>query len=612
MNIQAVKSHADISFIEAFSVQLACDLSLHQKDIETLSCRTKKEGVSFLTDTLPLLAKALEQGLGQGVLILPTNFKKVKRGWEIPAFLGSFFRRVFSSTGHLLDDFDVVAVYVIRQFCLAFNKVDLPYKPEKAQRVIENFVAVEEELDDSRNSYDFLESFSQLPNALAATLFSDYSPDRISPKYGPGISSNVSPYERYSARLSANLDVYRDYSQYFWFNPEDSSTRLGRHPISSHFTLFRQSAEAKVLLVPKDSRGPRLISCEPHEHMFIQQGVMEYMVDRLESHPLTRGRINFSNQSTNQDLAIEASLNQKWATLDLKDASDRVSLDLVQYIFDGSPLLTALLSTRSNYTILPDGRRVRLSKFAPMGSALCFPVMAFTIFSLVVSTLVKAGMPLKDALDSVFVYGDDLIVPSEYAAHIIEHVQQNSPLRFNTNKCFIDSVFAESCGVDACRGNNVTPVRLRCVVQNRSSQFSNQVASVLATAHQLYLAGLARSSEFLYSKVESYLGPLPYGSLRSPYLCRLTTSQAIPEMNFCQRKLRWKKQQDLGKFPLGRSLRVWKFRPSKKNIFEGPYERMMRTHSLWGGDIPLPKWGETTQLRSLSLVRGLADHYDQC
>jgi hypothetical protein len=82
---------------------------------------------------------------------------------------------------------------------------------------------------------------------------------------------------------------------------------------------------AKLTAVPKDSRGPRLICVHPKEAIWIQQGQRLKLEAAITSSNLTKGRINFTDQTVNGGLALESSKSGRLATLDLKEASDRIS-----------------------------------------------------------------------------------------------------------------------------------------------------------------------------------------------------------------------------------------------------------------------------------------------
>jgi hypothetical protein len=239
--------------------------------------------------------------------------------------------------------------------------------------------------------------------------------------------------------------------QYFYTNLEHVCDRLDE--IQS---IGNEETPAKVILVPKDSRGPRLISCEPLYLQWIQQGISRALVQHVEHHPLTKGHVNFTDQSVNQMLALFGSIDGSLSTLDLNEASDRVSLGLIRLIFP-EWLVAILENTRSQSTMLPNKRVLPLSKFAPMGSALCFPILALTVWAILV-----AAAPNASTRKSIYVYGDDVIVPTAFAADAIEQLEFFG-LKVNKDKSCTEGLFRESCGCDAFRGEEVTPVRLRTV-----------------------------------------------------------------------------------------------------------------------------------------------------
>jgi hypothetical protein len=190
----------------------------------------------------------------------------------------------------------------------------------------------------------------------------------------------------------------------------------------------------------------------------------------LESHRLTKGYVNFTHQEVNRDLALHGSIHEHIATLDLKDASDRVSLALVRRVFAKVPVvLQALEACRTTETQLPDGRLVELKKFAPMGSALCFPVEALIFWAILVSAMCKrTRLPLSVVGKRIFVYGDDIIVPVDWAPQCMLALERVG-LRVNTAKCCITGPFKESCGMDAFKGVCVTPIRFRKQWTDRNS-----------------------------------------------------------------------------------------------------------------------------------------------
>lgn len=607
-----MKSHAQQVDLVDYCVALGRDLGLPERDIQTVRQRSCSEGWSFLTRTLPLLAKALERGLADKIFKLPSNFRKVTRSSELPAFCGSLFRRIFYPTGGLRDNFCPYSVYVLRQFLYAVNKVNLPYTESQEKSVIEGFVETEKIVQQiNREGFDSrLDGLFSIASECSKEVFGDFDPNGIVPRNGPGIVSNSDRYQKNDKRLAPGLPAYHKYANTYWFNAEDAFTRLWRYPVYGHLDLFKTQSMARVILVPKDSRGPRLISCEPQENQWVQQGIMDYMVRKLESHPLTRGQINFTDQSVNQRMAHVASKTMEWSTLDLKDASDRVSLALVSKIFGRSAIFSSLLETRTPQTMLPDGRILPLGKFAPMGSALCFPVMASCIYMVLYAGFILSGEAPDDARSQIFVYGDDIIVPSRLAKLSITLLELVG-LLVNKQKSFVNSTFAESCGRDYVMGNDVTPIRLR---QCLNVEEARTLLSLQATAHQLSQAGLSETAEYLYTLLESFLGPLPWGSHRSPYVCRLIlTNQAnIPEANAYRKGLKWVKSPAHLQEPLGTRLKAWTWTSEETQQSESEWAHLMRTWNLLGRfdpDNPIPSLGVFSRPRSLRLKRRSFNHY---
>jgi hypothetical protein len=189
---------------------------------------------------------------------------------------------------------------------------------------------------------------------------------------------------------------------------------------------------------------------------------MRLLVKAIESNPLTAGHVNFTDQQINRRLALIGSREMNsWVTLDMKEASDRVSLQLVEDLFPAT-WVRALTAARTTATKLPDGTVVQLKKFAPMGSAVCFPVEALVFWALSVCAVRMQNPTLtsRDVRDRIYVYGDDLIVRSEDQAAIRQLLPEFG-LLFNEGKCCVAGSFRESCGCDAFKGVEVTPLRIK-------------------------------------------------------------------------------------------------------------------------------------------------------
>lgn len=289
------------------------------------------------------------------------------------------------------------------------------------------------------------------------------------------------------------------------------------YPLDSHFFLLPSfwhqelvekdgrlkvgtNIVAKLTAVPKDSRGPRLICVHPTESIWIQQGQRRLLESAIASHRLTRGRISFTDQTVNGKLALQSSLTREYTTLDLKEASDRVSCSLVRYLF-GETAYDWLSCSRATHVKLPDGSVVTLRKWAPMGNALCFPVESLIFFALAVSGIRSHyGVNCSE----VYVFGDDIVFPTRYYDGVLRTLC-SAGLVPNASKTFRNGFYRESCGVEAYGGFDITPLRLR---QPDSLPLKGLV-SHLDLAKRARLGGYESLASHLYSQAIRFHGRLP-------------------------------------------------------------------------------------------------------
>lgn len=546
-------------------------------DRRTLCNRFAHEGLSFLTKALPKLGKALDLGLVEGRLQVPREFKTAHKCTGIPAFLQAYFRLLFAVDGTLLESANPDAVKHLRQVLFMLYKLELPYSETDEARVIANFVATEGELE--------LEVGGETGDLIAAASYivrealKGFDPKDILPRHGPGaVATGEKLEEKWTFHRLYNSihQVYPYYEYYILGRGRELIDRLDWYR-----SLDRcEAGVARVVLVPKDSRGPRLISCEPLEYQWIQQGLGRKLVAHLESSRITKGQINFTNQEINRTLALSASADGAYATIDLKEASDRVSVELVKHLFSNNEnVLRALLATRTTATTLPDGSVLPLKKFAPMGSALCFPVEALCFWSISVAAICRAKrLRLQEVGHRIFVYGDDIIVPSEWSAVVVAALEAVR-LKVNLSKCCTTGYFRESCGMDAFKGECVTPTRLK------SPWVESRVGGVLAAytsfANQMAEKGYSACATLVWTKLESIYGFIPYGVSTSPFPCRIVSSmpQARAE-NRSRRKQRWNPTSQRSE------VLVWTLKSTKTETTLDGWARALRNIVLPGSEEP--------------------------
>jgi hypothetical protein len=500
-----------------------------EKTCKKVRKRVEKEGLSFLTKAMPKLGKALDKALtGTKLNAASCGFEPAPDS-QLPIFLGELFQKVLDKQGHPLDYPCVRSVKTLRQILYLFYKYELPYTTEQTVEVIQKFVRTDEDLEPwnqslrkwarswllnptrtyhlrrvmtpttiSRNTYgSSWERVGREARILIARLLASFDPKDISPRHGPGaVSTKEKLWEKYVwTNVSAKLASEYSLDEYF-------ISSLGE--LADNPKLFESWGDAdkpaRVVLVPKDSRGPRLISCEPVDYQWIQQGISRRLVKHVEEHPLTRGNVFFTDQGPNQRGAQLGSVDGRYATLDLQEASDRISLGLVELLWPEN-IVRCLMAARSTATELPDGRIIKLNKFAPMGSALCFPVMAITIWA-----ILTAGAQDRDARESIYVYGDDVIVKQQEAANAIE-LLESFGLLVNRDKSCITGLFRESCGVEAFKGHNVTPVRLRTVWSSDPSPES--YLSWIVYANSLLVCDYVKTYQYIVGRLHAIYGAIP-------------------------------------------------------------------------------------------------------
>jgi hypothetical protein len=469
----SLKSQTDRkAFILKFCLGLSTNLLIDmlqqagldfKRDVSTLRRRTHREGLGFLTKTLPSLGKEVIQALNGNRLTI-RRFRKQHRT-AIPHFMKGLLSRIFTPEGNVRDDAEICAITDVYQFCMLFYKLEVPYDSQTEGKVLDTFAKVDAELPKDFNHLGTADTRLE-PNilrearGLVTRCLTGIDPLDIVPRHGPGaVATGEKPDQKmHLKRIYDSVEECYPASEYYFLNAK----HLFDEWDSQYWSLDHvDEPQAKVMLVPKDSRGPRLISAEPLEVQFLQQGLGRKLVQRIERHPLTKGHVNFTDQTVNRKLALRGSVDGKWSTLDLKEASDRVSLALVKELFGGTGLLPNLLALRSKSTVLPDGRVVRMGKYAPMGSALCFPVEALCFWALAVACIHVCGQKsLKTALSSVYVYGDDIIVRGGDEKYLLQYFHYFG-LRLNDGKCCYTGLFRESCGCDAYRGHVVTPIKVK-------------------------------------------------------------------------------------------------------------------------------------------------------
>jgi len=330
--------------------------------------------------------------------------------------------------------------------------------------------------------------------------FRDFTLESFTPKHGPGSVSGTSGRLPLVFKYTLmKRDVLLDYIK------KDIGQLHEWSPLPFEFGECRTS---ELVCVPKSIITNRTISREPASLMYFQQAYASCIVRHVHSHPYLRRIIDFSNQQLSQDMAREGSIRGKFATIDLSAASDSVSFDLVKRLLKRLPLLRrGVIATRSTHTILPSGRVLKLKKFAPMGSALCFPIETI-IFALCCEVARR-----RCGIGTYRVYGDDIIIDSRIV-DTLSGILNTLRFKVNVTKSFRNVLprgnFREACGGEYLDGINVAPFRLprKFKGENRLTNcHPDSIASYISLANTAFDAYLLHTRYLILKDLESaYVG----------------------------------------------------------------------------------------------------------
>jgi len=279
-------------------------------------------------------------------------------------------------------------------------------------------------------------------------------------------------------------------------------------------TPFRPlGASAKLISVLKNTTSRRTITIEPLLRQYLQQGLNSMLRESITECGVLRNCLALTDQRKNQDLALEGSSNGKWATIDLKSASDLLSIPLVRSVFRHHPsFLEMMMDARSPFVYTSGTKEpaFSLGKFAGMGNATTFPVQSIC-FAVISIAAILDTWGLKPTYRRVVrasrlvrVYGDDIIVHTDYAHQVVGWLHEVG-LKVNDKKSFLKGNFRESCGVDAYNGVVITPIYFRHW-PHQVGESPSVCAHLVSAANQLWLQGLYEASNYLRGVVEDYLG----------------------------------------------------------------------------------------------------------
>lgn len=277
------------------------------------------------------------------------------------------------------------------------------------------------------------------------------------------------------------------------------------------------SLYSRLRFVTKNMWAYRSMCPEPADKQFQQQSVRLWL-EAILANGIAGRFVRLGDQSHNQLAAQAGSLYGHLDTIDCSRASDNIPYDLVMQIF---PLNVArlLADSASSGVKMPNGEIFFAKKFAPMGSAVCFPVQCYVFLSVLLyayyihcyGELVVEPKKLNELLKlirddpfsvpvsgyaTVRVYGDDLICDSRTTTLVIGLLKRLG-LTVNVSKSFIgDHFYRESCGKHYAYGVDVSAVTLK--VDATEKQLTPKLfASLIDAATRFHESGYRWTRNFL-------------------------------------------------------------------------------------------------------------------
>lgn len=515
----------------AYAPDLRLDLERDMLRIESSSVHV---GIRIFTEFLPEIRKVFDLSLSAerlGRHSIP--FMKVCRnGSHIPKLFKGMWLRIFTHDGVLQQDIDPNIVQLFRTLLDVGRKYEMECPPSALYESTEDFYVTDESLP--APSLDWVSAGSDQfdPSGVSLVDLDSSESDQLDLFCGNlGTHTKLlDTIQRVADIVSADFGLM-DFNRFRHgpgavaerlhgiekFNQDRWSPRLEEQfpylgtavPLGSDHTWNEAEIASRLLAVPKTIKGPRLIAAEPVDHLWCQFSIMDELYDRV-GRTCLGSSITFRDQVPSQLRALQGSLTGELATIDLKSASDRISLWLVERFFrKNEPLLVAMRACRTGLIDLSIDKKLpslhRLRKFTTQGSALTFPIQSiiFASITIGVGLYLNGIQPSRRAVarlgKQVRVFGDDIIAPKDWVSTTITALETLF-LKVNAQKTHFHGLFRESCGMDAYAGCDVTPPH---VIRFGDRAAPLAATSVVECSNNFFKKGLWHAAKMMVSTLPS-------------------------------------------------------------------------------------------------------------
>ena len=518
------------------------------RDIDRLTLYCQTRGQAFFMLDLPHLDSLLLRGLKCGRLLLEGPLSQaVSKRVQVPRLFSGLWLRVFDEKACLRLDADPTSIFFLRQLFSLGKKLEVECSYDRTQAVLENYHAIERSIrqptlkwasneldaDDRLESCNFVQALdgSAASHCQYRLPFQEEEEDETSKRQRCSDRHLLTRLQHVADVLCQRLDFFDPIERSvqlesegqglgFKHGPGAVSERL-KNWEKSQFPYWSDKLEylfpfelcgktagndrerpsnhelaSRLICVPKTYKGPRLIAAEPASHQWCQQSILSFMNDQFKKH-LKGYFIDLRDQNKSNALVLQASRDSSLATVDLSDASDRLSCWTVERALRRHPSLLHHLHAARTRLLRDDISKypsfLKLKKFASQGTATTFPVQSLVFLMIAITAAMPCG-PINWASvwkmrNQVRVFGDDIILPNTGYEQLVR-IMDLLGLKVNVAKSYATGHFRESCGVDGFKGYDVTPVKPKTLVAD--SPVSCQ--AVVDTCNNLFNKGLWNAS----------------------------------------------------------------------------------------------------------------------
>jgi len=366
---------------------------------------------------------------------------------------------------HPYDYNDIEAYRIDAQAKALLSKADLPYglsSEQKAQAALDAFL--ESERCNLRTNLSFIsyhagehnfmfERILHRARFIMSSILGEFNFGELKTiRFGPGATTSLRARDCHLAsKVMRRPHVTPTCSHMFEKLIESTSLHSAYNecPPGGSWKVSRRSS--KFATVPKDYRKDRMICVEPDGNIVTQLSLGALLTRRLASYGYVKESLPDIHRK------IVRSNDRNYATIDLQNASNSISYEVVRFLFPRDWFL-ALSRARTPYVEI-HGKEHSLEMFSAMGNGYTFELE--TLLFLAVTLAVEQHLNTKFRPS---VFGDDIICSVE-ASRLLLAVLGEIGFKANPEKTFISGPFRESCGVDTWDGIDVRPIHLRTIYE---------------------------------------------------------------------------------------------------------------------------------------------------